>query len=771
MVSPRTFGRGLVLALVVFAAVVPASPAGADGNGPVVGPEVPVSRPVPGSPRNGGDQAMAYGGGVHLVAWVDGRGDLRATRVDRNGAVVDATGILLSTADSNVTPAVAFDGTNFLVVWDGSGVIQGRRVSPGGVVLDAAPIELSSAGGARPEVSFGGDSYLVVWTAVSGGTVPSDVFASRLTPDGVVLQPANIPIVAPDGVQSNVDIAFDGTHHLLVWDQLYADPPNSDVGGTLVTTEGVALGPGQTISSAEEVQWKPVVTATGSGFFVAWQDYRERTDTIYGARVGADGSVLDDAGIRIGTTTYIFSFAPTHDVASDGVNAFVTWATGEFGEETQIRGARVDPTGAVLDPGGVVLATGQQPVSAFDGTNHLVTSTSNAPAYRLTGTRVTPGLTPLDPGGFVISLGANGQLDIELASDGVNQFVVWTDDRNGHAAVYGARVGPDGQNLDGTGFPISVPGATASSPSVAFDGTNFLVVWVGSGVQAARVSPAGEVLDRFEVTPQPFSDPPTVAFGNGMFLVGWVRFEEVMVTRVAIDGTVLDPEGILLWSNLSTLAEIDIAAGASEFLVVWNAGRAYEPTDDNDVHGAVVTLDGTVVMADVPVAQEPFPIHEDDPAVAWHDGTYLLVWSRVVENDDGTWPPEVTDIYGARVDATGTVLDPSPLPISTAPGDQGRPDIAINGRFLVTWLDRRRSTSPGDPTADAYGSVVDPAGTVEPEFLIGATDTRTGSFFATAGPVATAVPGTDDFAVAYGRHLPDEPYLATRAFLRRVSPK
>jgi hypothetical protein len=759
-----------VLALVVFAAVVPASPSGADGNGPVVGPEVPVSRPVPGLPRVGSDQAVAYGGGVHLVTWVDGGGDLRATRVDRNGAVVGAAGMLLSRADSNATPAVAFDGTNFLAVWDGAGVIQGRRVSPGGVVLDAAPIELSPAGGARPEVSFGGDSYLVVWVASWDSTGPTDVFATRLRPDGAILQPANVPIVAPDGVQRNVDIAFDGTHHLLVWDRSLPDPQDSDIGGTLVTTDGVAFGPGQAISTAGMVQWRPVVTATGSGFFVAWQDYRELSDTIYGARVGADGSVIDDAGIRIGTTTNISSFIPTHDVASDGVDALVTWGTGESGGDPQIRGARIDPSGAVLDPGGVVLAaSGQWPASAFDGTNYLVTS-SDHPQYRLTGTRVTPGVAPLDPEGFVISLGANGQLDIELASDGVNQFVVWTDSRNGQVAVYGARVGPDGQNLDGTGFPISLPGAPASSPSVAFDGTDFLVVWIGSGVQAARVSPAGQVLDRFEVTDSA-DDAPTVAFGNGMFLVGWVRLEDVMVARVAIDGTVLDPEGIQLWSNLSTLAEIDIAAGASNFLVVWNDGRSYDPPSHNDVHGAVVTLDGTTVGTSFPIAQEPFPVHENDPAAAWHDGSYLVVWSRVVDNDDGSWPPEVADIYGARVDPTGTPLDPSPLPISSGPGYQLRPEIAMNGRFLVTWLDRRRSTSPVDPTADAYGSMVEPAGNVGPEFLISAADTAAGSFYATAGPVAAAVPGTDDFAVAYTRYLPDEPYGASRAFVRRVSPK
>jgi hypothetical protein len=769
MAPTRAFGRGLVFALVVLAAVVPASAQSPGGGEPVVGPELPVSRPVPGAPRDTIDQAVAYGGGVFVVAWIDSRAHVWASRVDRHGAVIDPIGVQLSTG-SSTTPAVAFDGTNFLVVWSGAGSVQGRRLSPGGAVLDPAPIELSSSVGRGPEVSFGGGIYLVVWTGRVSDGAPTVVMATRLSPDGVVLEPADVPVVTPGGEQLQIDIAFNGTHHLLVFEQ--GDPSSRDVHGTLLTTDGQTLGPGQPISAAVGEQRRPVVTSTGSGFLVAWEDHQEgRSESdIHAARVRADGSVVDDPGIRIGTATDGFGYG-AHDASWDGVDALVTWQTGDGAGS--IRGGRIDRSGTLRDPAGVELVDGRHPASAFDGTHHLVTSVTSAERVQghVEASRVTPDLVPLDPEGFAIAVGANQQTDVDMVFDGVNQFVVWIDDRSGQRAVYGARVGPDGQNLDGAGFPISVPPEPSTSigaASVAFDGTNFLVVWwegTSSGpIRAARVSRTGEVLDRFDVAPRGASaDTPAVAFGNGVFLVAWVRGEDVMATRVGSDGTVLDPEGIPLAFHMSTLATFDIAAGASEFLVVWKNGRTFDPDNDNDVLGAVITPDGIVVGTNIPIAAAEFPIHEEDPAVVWHDGTYFVVWTHVV--DDNDWPPEVSDIHGARVDPAGTVLDPSPLPISTAPGDQHLPDVAFNGRFLVTWTDGRRNSPGGDLEADVYAAPVNLDGNVGYESLVSTTD-----LYAVEA-VVRAAPGDDNFAVVYNRYVPEPPYGTTRAFIRQVSPK
>jgi len=75
----------------------------------------------------------------------------------------------------------------------------------------------------------------------------------------------------------------------------------------------------------------------------------------------------------------------------------------------------------------------------------------------------------------------NEQLASAVAFDGTNYLVVWQGSRDAPYRIYGSRVSRDGTVLDGSGITISSELGTQTSPAVAFDGNDYLVVWEADG--------------------------------------------------------------------------------------------------------------------------------------------------------------------------------------------------------------------------------------------------------------------------------------------------
>ena len=269
-----------------------------------------------------------------------------------------ALGLAGPAAAGRYAPSVAFDGTSYLVVWQeqrpGAGVdIYAARVSEAGVVLDPLGIPISKAAGNQwaPAVAFDGTSFLVVWQDDRSTATGPDLYGGRVSSAGVLLDPGGIPISTAPGAQLMPAVARAGASSLVVWTEGGA---GSDIRGARVSPAGAVLDPsGLAVSTASGAQLNPAVAFGSSSSLVVWDDYRAGSADLYGARVTEAGALLDPAGIAIASGA---DSQWNGAAAFDGTSFLVGWDSYAAGVGSDVQARRVSTSGTVLGSGPVAVA-------------------------------------------------------------------------------------------------------------------------------------------------------------------------------------------------------------------------------------------------------------------------------------------------------------------------------------------------------------------------------------------------------------------------------
>jgi hypothetical protein len=686
---------------------------------------------------------------------------------ERSVAPVPATDTLQAGVD------VASAGTNRLVVWrseepsTGGYAILAVRVDASGAVLDPdfpwILLTLSGAPLGDPAVAYIGGNYLVVWQQAT--TTGQAIYAGRVTPSGTPLEPGGFIVTQSPAPLAFPAVGFDGTNALVTWgDTRNSATSGQDVYGALVSPAGTVVANDLPISTAPGFQGRPAVSFDGTRYLVAWADIRTGTsgadDEIYAARVNPAGAVLDTTGFNVSNNAGPDGIP---DASWDGQNHLVTW-TEKFNGAGGVRAARIAPSGAVVDTPPLTLPSGTNAFDAsvaFNGTSSQVVWTKGSPGDiygarvgtdgaildgmpkefssgpgselrpeiasgpqpyvvwhddvpsaffggQAFGARVRANGTALDAPGRLLSTRLVNQFAPATASDGSNQLVVWSDDRNNATSdddIYAARVSSSGQLLDQTGFVVTAGAAPEGTPAVAFGASTYLVVWKddpsgfgNADLYAQRVATNGTLLGgRFLVSGAAGDQSePTVTFDGTNFLVAWTdprgSTVDIYATYVSPTGSVLNPTGIAVSTAAGSQSGPAAASDGTNSMVVWSDFRGAT----RDIYGTRITASGTVQdPSGIPIQTGPNSSFR--PSLAYGGGTYLAVWDENLDN-----------IYGARVTPGGVVQEPGGIPISLAPDSQGSPSVAYNGTFLVAWEDRRSGV-----THDIYATRVDADGVVQ----------------------------------------------------------
>jgi hypothetical protein len=286
-----------------------------------------------------------------------------------------------------------------------------------------------------------------------------------------------------------------------------------------------------------------------------------------------------------------------------------------------------------------------------------------------------------------------GQYGGAVAVGPENTLVTWVDYRRTediNREIFGTRVGPTGEVLDGDGIPLT--GVADGQAAVAALDDQFLIVWSrGPNIYARRMTSGGELLDTQPIVVRTGAGHPfpelvylelSAAADGANFWVAWAddrsmpagtpehmryEYQDIYAARISPAGRVLDPRGIRICTRQGNQHSPRLSPKAD--FIVWNDARPARRC----IFGSRLNPRG---IAQDPNGFEIFRSREHQltaPDISGNGTGWLVVWG------------EGMAIYGAKVTRPrglssifriGTIMQLTP------------PQVETSGRdFLVLWQD------------------------------------------------------------------------------------
>jgi hypothetical protein len=264
---------------------------------------------------------LAFGATNYLLAWAEfsnyPNSTARGLLVNLSGAAVGSPFLVSQSNKLDGVDGVAFDGTNYLVVWTdqrrvvdppqpGDRDVYGRFISAAGVPV-GNEFKISGAAGKRASVAFAAPNYLVAWNE---DVADQQVYAAFVTPAGVVGTEFTVNGSAASS-ENPLRVATDGTNFLVAFPDFVGGANDWDLFAQRVSPAGALLGGVIPLATAPGAQFFPFIAFDGANYLVTWTDLSGDTnadfvcDTGEGLCVDLHGQFVRADGTLVGENTWL----------------------------------------------------------------------------------------------------------------------------------------------------------------------------------------------------------------------------------------------------------------------------------------------------------------------------------------------------------------------------------------------------------------------------------------------------------------------------------
>jgi hypothetical protein len=299
----------------------------------------------------------AYGDGRYLVAYQVMSGGFYGLLVSANGVAIGSP-FPISKGTSGV--AVAFGAGVFMVAHTDSKVLTMTPITPQGTMLtDSQPYPGQSQ--LAPAIAYDGTNFLVAWENEDRDRL-THISAGRVDGLGRAIDVNITSVSQAPGTEEEVDVVFDGTNYVIAW---FHRPDRSMVAeGTIrvarVSSDGILLDGvtagvgGKAVSTTDSPKSHPRIGRLGAQTMVAWEigpitSIGSRiTYRLVGTRVGADGMPLDTSSANEGLwlsalMTPAGNYPVNPEIAFAGDRSLLVYVAGQSGSMLKLADTVIFP--------------------------------------------------------------------------------------------------------------------------------------------------------------------------------------------------------------------------------------------------------------------------------------------------------------------------------------------------------------------------------------------------------------------------------------------
>ena len=419
-------------------------------------------------------------GGVQIVwgSYISAENDIYTAHVSADNSAGPTEGLSLG-GPMQIRSDLAVGTNGYMVVYrsdiGGTRRIMAQPLDTNGDPIGTGPLQLDSGdnlyGPNIPAVAWNGSLYLVTWNNSSG------IVAQRILQDGTLVDP--VPFLVTTGF-GPIDVSALGDSFLVVGLRYNSYPEwVYGVGARVRGSDGVVLDPAGLALAGTFARFA-AVTTLGDRWLAVWHVTSSHDNLIgstTGSFVNANGTSPGEFSINgpysAGGGNAIFEVA----VAASSSKALVLQSSElSSGVETDLAANIVNADGSVQPAVNLTPWLGNQyrPRVAWDGSQFVVVYNEQRNRFApstldvldgrsdLFGMRVSTTGTAIDPMGFAFSISPSGEAFPNVAASGGISLITGSVVRN-ESPFAAYRVGYQRFGVGGNPWPVAVASASPSN--------------------------------------------------------------------------------------------------------------------------------------------------------------------------------------------------------------------------------------------------------------------------------------------------------------------